>query len=331
MFTGKAVPRLIRLASLVAASTFAHSVCAAEPAAYPTRPIKIVVPFSAGGGVDVTARLLGKYLSDRLGQQAIIENKPGAGGLIAVRHTVAAAPDGYTLLLSAAGEIVINPVINKDAGYDPKKDLVPVAIVVRAPNVLVVNSDVPASNVTELISYARKHPGELTFSSSGIGTIQHITGEVFNKVAKIDVRHVPYAGAAPATLDVASKRVSMTYSSPAAVKPFVQKGQLKMLGVVMSERYPPLADLPTIRETPGMEAFNVESWFALFAPAGTPDAIIRRLNAEVRQALKTPEIANQLTEMVGSPSFEDVDQAREFVRTEIEKYGKILGTLDIVN
>lgn len=324
---------LFRMAGAASAMVLALFVSmptvAADFADYPQKPIKIIVPFAAGGGVDLTARLIGEHLSKKFGQAVMVDNKPGAGGLIAIRQTIAAPADGYTFYLGAAGEIVINPVLNKGAGYDPQKDLVPVAIVVRAPNVLVVNADVPASTIGELMAYGRKNPGKLSFSSSGIGTIQHITGEVFNKVAGIDALHVPYAGAAPATVDVASKRVSMTFASPGAVAPFVQKGQLKMLGVVMSNRYPPLKDLPTVHETPGMEAFDVESWFAMFAPANTPPEIVRRVNREIREAMKVPAIAEKLINSVGTPSFEDEVQAKQFVASEARKYSRILKELDI--
>lgn len=323
------IRRITSTCSLLFVAFLATAATAAEPNAYPNKPIRIIVPFAAGGGVDATARLIGEQLSKKLGQPVIIDNKPGAGGLIAVRQTIAAPADGYTLFLGAAGEIVINPILNKDAGYDPQKDLVPVAIVVRAPNVLAVNTDVPANTVAELVEYGRRNPGVLSFSSSGIGTIQHITGEVFAKVAGINMLHVPYPGAAPATVDVASKRVSLTFSSPGAVGPFVQKGQLKMLGVVMSKRYPALPGLPTIQETPGMRGFDVESWFAMFAPANTPPALISRINAEVRDALRVPEIAEKLIKGVGMPSFEDEIQAKAFVAHETSKYERILKELNI--
>lgn len=315
--------------ALFGAGLLGFDAAAAGGDAYPSRPIRIIVPFAAGGGVDLTARLIGEELSKKLGQSVFVENKPGAGGLIAVRQTLAARADGYTLLLSAAGEVAINPVLNKDAGYDPKKDLVPVAIVVRAPNVLAVGTEVPANTVAELVDYARKNPGKLTFSSSGVGTIQHITGEVFNKVAGTDVLHVPYPGAAPATLDVVSNRVSMTFSSPGAVTPFAQKGQLKMLAVVMAKRYPALPDLPTVRESPGMTAFDVESWFAMFAPAQTPPDVVARLNAEVRAAMRKPEIAEKLVKNVGTPSFENEVQAKKFVGDEIDKYARLVKALGI--
>lgn len=329
MFSHTSMLRIIGSVSTLAATLMMGAAHAAELHAYPTKPIRIIVPFAAGGGVDATARVIGEQISKKLGQPVVIDNKPGAGGLIAVRQTIAASPDGYTLFLGAAGEIVVNPVLNKSAGYDPKRDLVPVAIVVRAPNVLAVNTDVPANTVGELVEYARKNPGQLTFSSSGVGTIQHITGEVFNKIAGIDVLHVPYPGAAPAVVDVASKRVSMTFSSPGAIGPFVHKGQMKMLGVVMSKRYPSLPDLPTVQEAPGMAAFDVESWFAMFAPANTPPQIVSRLNAEVREAMRNPEVAEKLIKGVGMPSFEDEVQAKVFVANEINKYARILKDLNI--
>jgi len=330
MFLPLSVVNATRLALIATLAATACAAQAGEPVAFPTKPIKIVVPFGPGGAVDVAARLLGKHMSATFNQQVVVENKPGAGELIGVRHVIGSPADGHTLLLGAAGGITINPILNKDAGYDPEKALTAVSIIVRAPNVLVVSSDFPASSVAELIAYAKKHPGELTYSSSGVGTIQHVTGAVFNEVAGIDVRHVPYSGAPQATLDVATKRVTMTYASPASIKPFVARGELKTLAVVMSERYPMLPDLPTVKESPGMGGYDVESWFGLFAPGGTPPAVVQKLNAEVQRIMQLPEVTKTLTETAGMPARTTPEQAQQFVHDEIAKYRQVLKTANVV-
>ncbi|WP_345246066.1 tripartite tricarboxylate transporter substrate binding protein [Pigmentiphaga soli] len=327
MFSIKTALKLMQWASLMAVSLSLNPARAAD--AYPNRPIRFVVPYAAGGAVDVAARLIGKYIAEDLGQQVVVENKPGAGGIIAIKHTLSFPPDGYTFLVCAAGEIVINPVINKEVDYDPQKDLTPVSMVTSAPNVLVVRKDFPANSVAELIDYARQHPGELTFSSSGVGTIQHITGEVFNRLAKIELRHVPYNGAPQATMEVATGRVTMTYASPGSIRGFVDRGELKMLGMVLPERYAPLPQVPTIRETPGMESYNIESWFGMFAAAGTPPDVVKKINGEVQRAMQQPDIAKKLIDTAGVPMRTTPEQAREFVTKEIAKYKPILKEADI--
>ncbi|MDX3906953.1 MAG: tripartite tricarboxylate transporter substrate binding protein [Pigmentiphaga sp.] len=327
MYSIKTVCRLARWIPAMAITLASFPSVAADT--YPSRPLRFVVPYAAGGAVDVAARMIGRHMSERLGQQVVVENKPGAGGIIAIKHVLGFPADGYTFLVCAAGEIVINPVINKEVDYDTTRDLTPVSMVTTAPNVLVVKRDFPANTVSELISYARKHPGELTFSSSGVGTIQHVTGEVFNKMAGIEVRHVPYSGAPQATMEVATGRVTMTYASPGSIRGFVDRGELKMLGMALPERYPPLPQVPTIREAPEMASFNIESWFGMFAASGTPEPVIQKVNALVQQAMQQPDIAKKLIDTAGVPMQTTPDQAEEFVGREIAKYKTLLKEADI--
>jgi tripartite-type tricarboxylate transporter receptor subunit TctC len=214
---------------------------------YPNKPIRIIVPYTAGGGVDTVARLIGDKMSKTLGQPVIVDNKPGASGMIGATAVAKSPPDGYTLLLSAAGEIAVNPSLYKGKmQYDPQKDLAPISLVVRIPNVLVVNPDVPAKTTAELVAYAKANPGKLSYSSSGVGNPQHLNGELFNKIADVQTSHVPYKGAAQQLTDVTAKHVSMTFTSVAAALPFIKNGQIRPIAVTSSKRVSSLPDVPTL-------------------------------------------------------------------------------------
>lgn len=334
----KAAARIARAAKAAAPSTAVFAACVAiatvAPAAtahaqgsYPDRPIKIIVPFSAGGGVDQTARELGHRLDRSLGQPIVIDNRPGAGGVLGVRTLINSAPDGYTLLLATAGEIAIAPSLNAKTGYDPLKDLTPVALVIRAPNVLVVNPDVPAQNLAELIAYGRAHPNALSYATSGIGTAQHLSGELFNKLAGVEIQHVPYKGSSQQVLDVVAKRVSMTYASPAAVKPFIDKGQLRALGVTTAQRIPTMPDVPTIGEA--VPGYVLQSWFGLFAPAHTDPKIVARLNEAVTGILRDPALVETLRKTVGEPSYETPAGFSAFLASEVPKFAGIISDAHI--
>lgn len=294
---------------------------------YPSRIIKIVVPFTPGGGADFTAREVGRRLESALGQPVMIENRPGAGGALGVRAVIAAPADGYTLLLGTAGEVAIAPLINPALGYSPLKDLAPIALVVKAPNVLVVNSDIPVKNLAELIAYAKAHPGELSYATSGVGTAQHLQGEYFNKLANARILHVPYKGSSQQVVDVAAKLVSMTYASPTAVRPYLQKGAVRAIAQTNNERLPNMPDVPAISEV--MPSFDLQSWFGMFAPAGTPTPIIERINKEVVGILKDPAVASKLNEAVGSPSFETPEQFSALLAADIKRFQAIITSAKI--
>jgi len=294
---------------------------------WPERPIRLIVPFAPGGGVDQTARELAHRLSERFGQPVVVENRPGAGGALGVRTLISSPADGYTFVLATAGEVAITPTLNPQIGYDPLKDLAPVAIVVRAPNVMVVHPEVPAKNVSELIAYARTKPKMLSYATSGIGTAQHLAGELFNSMTGAQIEHIPYKGSSQQVLDVISKRVAITYASPAAIKPFMEKGQLIALGVTTPNRITTLPDVPAIGET--VKEYQLESWFALFAPAGTDSTIVDALNKATVQIVREPDFTAMLRNKVGEPSYESPTEFASFLKAEVNKFAKLIKDADI--
>jgi tripartite-type tricarboxylate transporter receptor subunit TctC len=315
--------------ALAAAAAFALAAPAAAQE-YPSKPIRIIVPYTAGGGVDIVARLLGEKLRESLGQAVIVDNKPGASGMIGAQAAAKAAPDGYTLVLSAAGEIAVNPhLYKKQMQYDPEKDLVPVSLVVKVPNVLVVNPDVPAKTTAELVAYAKANPGKLTYSSSGVGNPQHLNGELFNKLAGTDITHVPYKGAAQQLTDVTAKQVTMTFTSVAAAQQFIKSGQLRPIAVTSAKRIGSLPDVPAIAEFKPLAGYELVNWFGLFAPAKTPDAVIKKLNAAVTQALRDPGLVKKLEAQGGEPAPSTPEQFRQFVGAESKKFGKIIADANV--
>ncbi len=307
----------------VVALTAASAVAVAQP--YPNRPIKFMVGYGAGGGVDITARHLAEALRDGLGQTILVENRAGAAGMVAANAVAKAAPDGYTLLMAASGEIATNPHLYKQKmPYDAEKDFIPVTNVVMMPNVLVVNADVPVSNVAELIAYAKARPGKLNFSSSGIGNPLHLTGELFNTVAGVDIVHVPYKGAAAQTADVAAKIITMTFASVAAVQPFIAGGQVKPLGVTSKVRVSALPHVPPVSDTAGMAGFQLVNWYGLFAPAATPADVIVKLNTEVTKVLRNPAFVDKMRALGGEANPMTPQQFREFVTTESAGFRRII-------
>ena len=293
--------------------------------AYPNKPIRIIVPYTAGGGVDTVARLVGDKMSKTLGQPVIVDNKPGASGMIGATAVAKSPPDGYTLLLSAAGEIAVNPSLYKGKmQYDPQKDLAPISAVVRIPNVLVVNPDVPAKTTAELVAYAKANPGKLTYSSSGVGNPQHLNGELFNKMADVQTSHVPYKGAAQQLTDVTAKHVSMTFTSVAAALPFIKNGQIRPIAVTSSKRVPSLPDVPTLAEFKPLVNYELINWFGFFAPAKTPEPVINKLHAALSEALKDPEIIKKLEVQGAEPALMTPQQFGQFISAETTKFGKIV-------
>ncbi len=298
---------------------------------YPSRNVSIVVPFGAGGGVDITARLLAEKLRTTLGGSVIVENKAGGSGMIGAQAVVKAAPDGYTLLLGSAGETAINPFVYKGRmQYDPAKDLVPVTLVVRVPNVLVVANKLPVKNVEELVAHAKKNPGRLSYSTSGVGNPQHLNGELLEELAGVHMVHIPYRGAAGQLVDVTSGLVDMTFVSYTAAKSFIQSGKVKALAVTSATRAPYAPDLPAIAEYKPLAKYQLENWFGLFAPAGTPDAVVQKLNAAVSAALKDPELAKKLREQGGEPAPMSPQQFKDFIKKESAQFERIVTSAKIV-
>jgi tripartite-type tricarboxylate transporter receptor subunit TctC len=311
--------QLCAAALLVAAAM--PSVFAQAP--YPSQQIRIVCPFPAGGGTDLTARLLAEQMQKILGQTVVVDNRTGASGMIGTDVVAKAKPDGYTLLL-ASGEMALNPHLYPKMAYDSDKDLQPITLMVKVANVMAVNMDVPAKNVAEFIAYAKQNPGKLTFSSSGVGNPQQLTGEMFNKMAGVQVRHVPYKGAAPQLAALAGKEVSMTFVSIGAAKPFIDGQRIRPIGVTSLTRVAALPDVPAIAEYPPLAGFELVNFFGFWGPAGMPDPVLRRLNATAVQIMKMPELVAKFRGLGFEPSPNTPGEFREFVRTESAKFGKII-------
>ena len=292
---------------------------------YPARTVTIVVPFSAGGGVDAMARLLAEQLRASLKQSVVVDNRPGASGMLGAGYVAKAAPDGYTLLLGSAGETAINPFVYKARmQYAPEKDLAPITLVTRVPNVLVANPALPVKNVEELIAYAKKNPGKLSYATSGVGNPQHLNGELFDSLAGIRMNHIPYKGSAGQLVDVAGGNVDLSFVSMAGAAPFIKGGRLKALAVTSARRASFAPDIPAIAEYKPMAAYALDNWFGLFAPAKTPADVQQKLNAAVTQALRDPVLAKKLTEQGGEPAPMTIDEFRAFIRTESVQYGRIV-------
>jgi tripartite-type tricarboxylate transporter receptor subunit TctC len=311
-----------RLAAAIVLAGLATTAQAQAP--YPSQPIKIICPFPAGGGTDLTARLLAEHLSRSLGQPVAVENRTGASGMIGTGAAAKSPADGYTLLV-ASGEVALNPHLYRDRmAYDWDKELQPITLLVKVPNVLAVNTDVPAKNVAELISYAKQNEGKLTFSSSGVGNPQQLTGEMFNKMAGVNIRHVPYKGAAPQIADVAGKHITMTFVSIGAAKPFIESGKIRPIGVTSTTRVSALPDVPAIAEHPPLAGFELVNFFGFFGPGGMSDAVLKRLNATAVQALKDPAMAGKLRNVGFEPAPTTPEQFRAFIRQESAKFAKII-------
>lgn len=301
---------------------------------YPDRPIRLIVPFAPGGGVDIVARLLAGPMAEALGANGaatiVVENRGGAGGQLGARAAASAPPDGYTILLASAGEVAAAPALyGAKLAYDPAKDLAPITLVVRIPNLLVVSADVPARNAAELIALAKKEPGKLTYATSGIGNLQHLNGELFNKLAKVDTVHIPYRGTGSILTDVVSGRVSMTFGGAPALLPMVKEGKLRPIGVTSRQRLPSLPDVPSLSETPALASYELVNWFGLFAPAGTPAPILERLHAAATKALRDPVLIKKLEEQGAEPAPMSAADFRAFVDAESAKLAQLIRDADI--
>lgn len=295
---------------------------------YPDRPITIVVPSAPGGTTDFSARLIAEPLSRALGQSVIVDNKAGASGNIGNQFVARAKPDGYTLLLAYSGYQVGNPHLFKKAGWDPIKDFAPVAMLTRAPQLLAVRHHLPANNLRELIAHAKANPGKLNFASSGNGSIQHIAGELFAQLTGTTLTHVPYKGASPAVQDLLGGQVDLFFTTPASVVGHVKADKLKGLAVTSSTRLSSLPQVPTAIEA-GLKDFNLDSWFALYAPSGTPDAVIQLLNAEINKILATVEIRKKAEESGTAVDQMTPTQLGDYTRKELDYWGRVIQSAKI--
>ena len=307
----------------MAASAFAET-------DFPNRVIRILVGYPAGGGVDIVARLVGEHMRQAWGQSVIVENRSGASAMIASNAVAKAAPDGYSLLAAASGEVAINQHIFKTMTYDPASELAPLALIGIVPCVVVVASTTPVRNPKELIAYARANPGKLSFSSSGVGNPQQLAGELMNSMAGLKVLHVPYRGSAPAVTDVATGAVTMSFASLAAALPLIKAGTLRAVAVTSKEPMPQIPDVAPLREgDPSLADYELLNWFAVFAPAKTPPEVLVKLNGGVRDALKDPSIADKLMVQGIVPQAMTVAEFEAFVKSESKKFGRIAKAANI--
>jgi tripartite-type tricarboxylate transporter receptor subunit TctC len=302
-----------------AACTFAAPVPAQT---YPAKPVRIIVPF-APGGVDVTARLIADRLTAALGQPFIVENRPGAGGSVGAKVAVSSDPDGYTLMFSTPGPVVVSPLINRNAGYDTLKNFAPVAMVSQSPLLLVVHPSVPAKTVKELVAHAKANPGKVHFPSPGFGTQPHLVGEMFKSLTGIDIVHVPYRGSAPAITDLLAGQMQLYFDNFANVLQHVESGKLKAIAVTGEARAAKLPDVPTMAQS-GYAGIAATYWNGLLAPAGTPAAIVARLNAAVNQAVATPEVSAALRKLGSDPKTGTSQEFAAFIAAEVRRWGKVV-------
>jgi len=297
-----------------------------EPAfaqVYPSKPIRLIVPFAAGGGNDNVARLVGKRLADGLGQPVLVDNRPGAGGVVGAELAAKSAPDGYTLFLGGVGSHAINPNLHDKLPYDPIRDFSPVALLAQAPLILVVHPSVPAGNIAEFVAYARARPGRLNFASNGNGSSSQLAAVMFGSMAGADMVHVPYKGLAPALSDLLSGQVQLMFSSVVAILPHIKAGKLRGLAVTGAKRLASMPELPTIAES-GLPRYEASSWYGILAPAGTPRDIVVRLNAELAKALEQPEVRSSLLAEGAEPVGGSPEQFAAHIRAEKERLGKII-------
>ncbi len=291
--------------------------------AFPSKPVRIVVGFSPGGSNDIVARLLAPKLADGLGQQVVVENKPGAGGNIAVQTLLGAPPDGHTVMMCTTGTLSIQPHLAKSMPFNPETDLLPVTQVANAPYLLLVNNTVPAKNVKELIDYAKSRPGALNFASSGNATGGHLAGEMFKSKTGADIVHVPYKGTGQAMTDLLAGQVSIIFDQPVSSMAYAKSGKLRILAVASPQRLKGLPDVPTVSES-GVPNFDPVTWTGLCASKGTPPAAIRRIQQEVAKVLAMPEISQKLVADGLDPVGSTPEQFRDFLVADKAKWGTII-------
>jgi tripartite-type tricarboxylate transporter receptor subunit TctC len=306
------------LAALAAPFTFAQSA-----ANYPAKPVRLVVPFPAGGTTDILARAVAQKLSEAWGRQMIVDNRPGAGGNIGSDLVAKSAPDGYTLLMGTVGTHAINPSLYKNMPYDHVKDFAPVILVAGVPNVLVVNPSLPVHSVPELIAYAKANPGKLNFASSGNGTSIHLSGELFKAMTGVEMTHVPYKGSAPALTDLIGGQVQLMFDNLPSSLPFIKAGKLRALAVTSGARAAALPDLPTLAES-GLPGFEASSWFGVLAPAGTPRDIVAKLNGAIAGWLASPEAKEKLLAQGAIAAGGTPEDFARHIGAETSKWAKVV-------
>lgn len=309
--------------ALAAVAAYALAPASAWAQGFPDKPLRLVVPFPAGGAADMMARGMAQRLGTQLGQQVVIENRGGAGGTTAAELVARAPADGYTLFFATMGTHAINPALYAKLRYDPVRDFAPVALTHTTPRVLVVGAAVPARTVKELIALARQKPGVLTYGSAGNGSSSHLSGALFESLAGVNMMHVPYKGSAPLLTDVLAGRVDMTFDSYTVYEEQIRSGRARALAVTSRTRLSSLPDIPTLAES-GLAGYDVSNWLGVMAPANTPKAVIDKLNAALVRAMATPELRRQLTQLGIEPASSSPEEFSQLVRSEISKWQAIV-------
>lgn len=316
--------RLFTLAALAAAVVLGSAMApaAAQPEAWPTKPIRLVVGYAAGGATDVVARLVAVKMGEQLGQPMLVDNRAGANSNLGAEIVARAAPDGYTLYVYTIAN-TINASLYPRLGYDPVKDFELAGLMAKIPNILVVNPKLPIRSVADYVRYAKASKEGLTFASSGAGSSIHLSGEMFKMQSGLNMLHVPYKGSAPAITDLMGGQVDSMFDNAPSSLPHVQAGKLRAIAVTSAQRLPQLPDVPTLAES-GYAGFDVQSWFALAAPAGTPRPVIDRLNAALAKVLAAPDLRQRLQDLAATPAGGTPEQARAFAASEIQRWREVV-------
>ncbi|GAA5232149.1 tripartite tricarboxylate transporter substrate binding protein [Verticiella sediminum] len=317
--TNKPIGRLVLTASILAIMTKAW---AADPD-YPREPVRMVVPFAAGGPTDTLARVLADAMSERLGQRVFVENKPGVGGNVGTAQFTRMPPDGYSLLLTTNGPLVANQMMFKNLGYDPQKDLQPVSFVAYLPNMVAVHPSVPAASIKELIAELKAHPKKYSFASGGEGTSTHFAGELLKSMADVQMTHIPYRGDGASLPNVVGGQVPIVFGSIFATKRFVDSGMLRGLAVTSLDRVPSMPDVPTVAES-GLEGYDLTAWYGVVVPTGTPEPILEKLSKTIAEVVTAPDFRQKIEAMSGIPRSTTPDEFAQFIESERPKWKKLI-------
>lgn len=309
---------------LAAAVAVLGCVAGAAAQEWPQKPVKIVVPYPAGAGVDPVARLVGQKLAERWKQTVIVDNKPGASGSIGATYVARAPADGLTIMMSATAEVVINQFVMEQMPYNPETDLVPVTLAVRLPFILVTHPSNPYSNVAELVAFAKKNPGKVTYASSGAGTPQHLAAVLLEQLSGVQLVHVPYKGVAPSITDLLANHVAIGFAGLPAGLPHVQKGTLKPLAVSSKVSSPAAPQVPPVAATAGLEQFELNQWFGIWVPKGTPEPVVAQIQGDMAAVLQMPEVKQTLEQQGAQPSGMPTAEFAKFVQEERRKFAAIV-------
>ena len=312
------------LIGLVASALAAPSILSsrAQGADWPVKPVRVVVPFTPGGSTDITARLVSNRLQEVWGQSVVVDNRPGAGGNIAADAVAHSDPDGYTIFIVGPG-LATNQFLYPQLSYDPVRDFAPVTLLITQPNLMCVPISSPAKSVQEFIAYCNANPGKVTYASSGNGTTLHLSGELFKRLAKVEMIHIPYRGGAPAINDLIPGRVDVIFDNMPSILPHAKAGSLRALAVTTKERVAVVPEIPTIAES-GVPGFDVFSWFGFFVPAKTPEGVIAKINADTNAALAHPSVKTRFEELGADPKGSTPAELAAFLKSEIDKWGPVI-------